>query len=433
MNKLILYSKLLKYFISLYYWDLASEDKVRRMQLKKFIQIFDHARKRSKFYREFYGDHGVLDLEIKTYSDVKKVPIITKEILRNYSTRDIMTCDIGNDINIHSTSGSTGEPFKIAFNKFEDYTSHVRLTKEMIKHGYNPFKKVLLLSRYEIEDKFEVEEDLSTISMLQNKFGLFRRNIISIFKPIKNIISKLKEIKPFVLWSTPSMIQLIAIELKKRNEQINIPLLVLMSETISSEQIDLFRRWVCRDCLDIYGCMESPSIGFSFNQIISKKIISTSAYVEVVNKRGEKNNEVGDIIITNLLNKTMPFIRYDIGDYVGVLGERQFPYKKIGSIYGRFDDIIHFGNDYTLTYHQTYQLFRNFHECEQYKFIQRVSGSIVLQLKVNQTANKEFILNKAMDRWSEKYPNYPLTIEWKESFPIDKKTGKFKVIEKEDS
>ena len=80
---------------------------------------------------------------------------------------------------------------------------------------------------------------------------------------------------------------------------------------------------------------------------------------------------VGDVIITNLINKTMPFIRYDLGDFVEVLDDRQFPNKKIGRIHGRFDDIITLDNGETLSFHQTYQLFHDFHQCKQYKFLQR--------------------------------------------------------------
>jgi phenylacetate-coenzyme A ligase PaaK-like adenylate-forming protein len=126
----------------------------------------------------------------------------------------------------------------------------------------------------------------------------------------------------------------------------------------------------------------------------------------------------------------MPFIRYDLADYAEVLDDDSFPNKRIGKIYGRCDDIVYFGNNHTLTYHQSYQLFRAFHECEQYKFIEKSPGEIVLQLKVSENADKEKVRCMARQKWGEKYPDYPLTIEWRDSFPIDKKTGKFKVIEK---
>lgn len=119
--------KLLKYWLSLYYWDHVSLESVKKMQLKKFRKIFEYARENSKFYNDLYTKHGIMDLKIESYEDIEKVPIVTKAMLREYASRDIMTCDISAKINLHTTSGSSGEPFKLYFDKFTDYTSHTRV------------------------------------------------------------------------------------------------------------------------------------------------------------------------------------------------------------------------------------------------------------------------------------------------------------------
>jgi phenylacetate-CoA ligase len=421
--------KLAKYFISLYYWDFATMDMVKKMQVRKFRRIFEYARQNSKFYKEYYGDNGVMDLKIENYEDIKKVPLINKTLLRQYITRDIMTCDIDLSTNIHSTSGSTGEPFKIAYDKFEDYSSHVRLTKALMGKGYNPFRKGLLLSRYGPEHMFEVENDIKKIGFLQTKLGLFSREVISIFDPVESIIQKLEKIKPFIVWSTPSIIELVALELKKNNRRLNIPLVLLMAETISPKFVKLFRERIGFNFIDQYGCMEAPSIGYGINQTETKKIFSNSVLVEVINERIMADDKVGDIVITNLINRTMPFIRFDLGDYVKLLDNNNFPQKMIGRLYGRSEDVINVGV-YSIAFHHTYQLFHDFQECEQYKLVQKSNGELFLQLRISLASNKEEVRKKAIERWSNKYPNLPITIEWVDHFSIDNKIGKFKVIEK---
>jgi phenylacetate-CoA ligase len=421
---------LAKYYLSLHYWNIASADSVRKMQLKKFRVIFEYARQNSKFYKDFYHERGVSNLKIENYEDIEKVPIINKDILRKYAIRDLMTCEIDDNLNIHSTSGSTGEPFKIAFNKFEDYSAHVRLTKELMNHGYHPLKKMVLLSRYEPGHTFEVEEDLSKVGFLQEKIRIFPREVISIFEPVEEIIRKLQHIKPFLVWSTPSVIQMVAVELERRNQRLDIPMILLMAETVSPEQVALFTRRVCHNFLDVYGCMESPSIGFSYNSIGFKNIVCNSTLTEVINRRTFNGQNVGDAVVTNLINKTMPFIRFNTGDYVGILDDKRFPSGKIGTVYGRFDDILTLGDGNTLMFHQTYQLFSGFHECEQYKFIQKAHGDILLQLKIKPDGNKEEVKQKALEKWNQKFNSFPITVEFVDSFAIDSKTGKFKVIEK---
>jgi len=423
---------LAKYYLSLHYWSAASVASIKRMQLKKFRKLFDHAKRHSAFYREFYGDHGVLDLKIECLDDIGKVPITSKALLRSNSLRDVMTCDLDERIRIHSTSGSSGEPFQIAYNHFEDYTAHARVGRALMAAGYHPLKKTVLLSRYEPGHSFEIEDDLALNDFLQGKIGLFRRELISVFTPVETIIRKLEETKPFLLWSTPSIIEIIALELKKSGRKLDIPLLLLMAENISPALIRLCRERIAQKFIDLYGCMESPSIGFGIDQIDTKSIFVNSTLVEVLNPRPIGDSVAGDVVITNLINHTMPLIRYDLGDCVQVLDPDPFPSKKIGRICGRSDDIIYFGDHYTLTYHQAYQLFRAFHECIQYKFIERAAGKIVLQLKVDEAADKKKVTLSALQKWDEKYPDYPLVIEWKDEFAADRKTGKFKVIEKFD-
>lgn len=119
---------------------------------------------------------------------------------------------------------------------------------------------------------------------MQKKLKLFPKEVISIFEPIDDIIKKLENIKPFIVWSTPSFIHILALELKRRNKRLEVPLCLLMAETISDFQIELFRERICLNIIDNYGCMESPSMGFSFNSNEYKEIIPNTTLVEVVNQ-----------------------------------------------------------------------------------------------------------------------------------------------------
>ena len=423
---------LAKYYFSLHYWNYASPLVTQKMQIYKFRRLFKFACQHSRFYRTYYGDHGVLNLKIKSFADIGKVPIIKKSDLRDYSLRDIMTCDPDYRIHVRSTSGSTGEPFQIAFNRLEDYSAHLRVLWMLMENGYHPLKKMMLLSRYEPGHQFEIETDFNIIAMLKKRFGIFNLSIVSIFEPIEMIISKLENIKPFVVWTTPSIMELIALELKKKNRKLNVPLVLFMSETLSSPFLQLFKERIGSRFIDLYGCMESPSMAYGVDQVGHKRVFCNSTLIQATNSRIVNGENLSDIIITNLINHTMPIIRYDLGDYMQVLPDADFPTRKIGKICGRTDDIIYFDKSDTLTYHQTYQLFADFIECEQYKFIQKTTGEIVLKLKINDAGDRELVRKKALQRWNSKYPHYPLQIECVNCFPVNPKTGKFKVIEKQE-
>ena len=422
--------ELLKYYLSLHYWQNATVDSIKIMQLKKFNELFEYACKHSKFYREYYGDHGVLDLKIQSLADIAKIPIVSKAILKPYSTKDIMTCNMGKHIHIHSTSGSSGEPFKIAINNYEDYTSHVRVFWALRKAGFRMSDKIVIISRYGCDDQFDVEKEISFIGVMQNKFNLFQREIISIYEPVDEIISKLMKTKARILWSTPSIMQIVGNRLREREITFDFPIVFLTSEVISTMQKGLFTTYLGKYVVSLYGAMESPSLGFDFGLSDQYTIFPNSNYFEFENfSKNENDNNIGNVIITNLINKTMPIIRYDLNDLAEIGEHPGFGCKHIKGIVGRQDDIVELEKDKYLAHHHAYEMFMDFHECEMYKFVKKRNKTILLQIKIARNQDKSYVEKLAFERWRNRFGAVPLIVEFVDSFKINPQTGKFKNIE----
>ena len=143
------------------------------------------------------------------------------------------------------------------------------------------------------------------------------------------------------------------------------------------------------------------------------------------------NKEVGDIILTNLINYTMPIIRYDIKDLGSFsTNDINVPHKYIGDIIGRIDDILDFPDGEKFVHHHAHEMFIDFTECEHFKFEQKGNETIRLLLKANKKFTEEEIRKKAQLRWNKRFEKYPLNIEFVDKFEINPKTGKFKNIEK---
>ena len=419
------------YYLSLHHWNTASVDSIRKMQVNKFRRIFEYASLNSKFYKTYYGDHGLSDFKIESHEDIKRVPVIDKSILRQYSLRDIMTRDLNSGINIHSTSGSTGEPFKIAFNKFEDYSAHVRVFWALRKAGYRITDKIVMVTRYDREDKFEIEKDVSTINRIQKRLHLFQREIISIYEPVDDIIAKLKTTNARILWSTPSIMQIVANRLKEMGTRLDFPVIFFTSENISETQKGLFVNFLGKNINNLYGSMESPSLGFDFGLTGKFTIFPNSNLFHIDKVTSlENGEEVGNVIITNLLNSTMPILRYNLNDLTEMDDHPDFGLKYLKSIIGRQDDIIKLSNGKSLAHHHAHEMFMDFHECEMFKFIQTPDQSVHLQLKIARGVEKSQVEQKALERWRKRFQDVPVSIEFIGEFKINPKTGKFKNIEK---
>jgi phenylacetate-CoA ligase len=102
------------------YWNPILEtlprEKLQRLQLKKFQNIFKWAYENSSFYHSLYHNAGLEPGDIKTLDDIRKVPKTEKSMLRvaqgikPYPYGNILSVPIEQVTEYRQTSGTTGQP-----------------------------------------------------------------------------------------------------------------------------------------------------------------------------------------------------------------------------------------------------------------------------------------------------------------------------------
>jgi phenylacetate-CoA ligase len=102
------------------YWNPILEtlprEKLQRLQLKKFQNIFKWAYENSPFYHSLYHNAGLEPGDIKTLDDIRKVPKTEKSMLRvaqgikPYPYGNILSVPIEQVTEYRQTSGTTGQP-----------------------------------------------------------------------------------------------------------------------------------------------------------------------------------------------------------------------------------------------------------------------------------------------------------------------------------
>ena len=102
------------------YWNPILEtlprEKLEKLQLKKFREIFGWAYEHSKFYRKLYRDAGIESGDIRTFDDIRRVPKIEKAMMRDIQGKDpfpygdILCVPLKEVTAYRQTSGTTGQP-----------------------------------------------------------------------------------------------------------------------------------------------------------------------------------------------------------------------------------------------------------------------------------------------------------------------------------
>ena len=91
-------------------------EKIRKLQLKKFKNIFQWTYDHSKFHRNLYDNAGVTPQDIRSFDDIQRVPEVEKSMMRDIQGKEPFPygdalCVPLEDVTIfRQTSGTTGQP-----------------------------------------------------------------------------------------------------------------------------------------------------------------------------------------------------------------------------------------------------------------------------------------------------------------------------------
>ena len=286
--------------------------KLNKLTDIKFRNIIKHAYTHTPFYRALYDQEKIEITNIKGVNDAHKLPIITKKMLRKDFPEKVIAPNEFKRALFDRTSGSTGEPFE--FYKDERSTPKRRSSYMLFNTwmGVGPHEKHLQISSPKAHTRYKT---------LSNQ--IFRKSHISSLmikrKNIRNVVSKINNISPTYfegysasLYNTAYLMEEQGLELKNNPKAI-IATSEDLIESYRKKIQDVFKSPV----YNRYGSREfSGAVAQECNLFEGSHINSSFFHIDLVDEEGTSvaEDERGRIIITDLLNRVMPFIRYDLGD-----------------------------------------------------------------------------------------------------------------------
>ncbi len=220
-----------------------SESELSDLKHQEFVKQYRNAFKNSKFYSKLYQEHGLSLDSVKSIDDAEKIPIITKEDIRD-RVDELLT---SSKLFVYTayTSGTTGSPLKL----YRDYQS---VCKEysygyfyQTAHGYHLGDKVISikgdLNKNEIS---RFDRSLNTLHL--SSYNLNQTNI-------KKYHQLIKDFNPKVVKAYPSSLQILAVELYKAGLNLHIPIAFTSSEVLHGFQRTIIEKVLQTQVFDWYG------------------------------------------------------------------------------------------------------------------------------------------------------------------------------------
>lgn len=423
--------KILKHLKRIQFW---SYEKVRDYQFDKLKRLLEHASLNVPYYRKLFEDMRATPKDIRAFEDFNKLPVLTKEIIRE-NFEDLIAKNIPrNQLIPNATGGSTGEPLHF----YQDRQYEAWADAARIRGWYN-------IAGGEFGDSCgvlwgamnEVKEDYSVVERIQTflKSGSIVLNAFNLSKERKlNFLKWCQVLRPKLLRGYVTALKDFALFLDE--EKLKFPDIrgvILCAETVDEETQAYIEKVFRAPSYNTYGGRELSLIAMECLHKNGLHEVSENNYVEFERIDLANYENAGNLVITNLNNYGMPFIRYRIGD-IGVPGEKKTcgcgrGLPLIKKVIGRTTEIFVFHDGTRIAGEMFIHLMKEF-PIKEYQFVQVSDSRVVLRLKKSDDVGnsvKERIINTY-----KKYLPDQVKLDFSEVDGFEKTaTGKFKFVYRE--
>lgn len=252
------------------------------------------------YYKKKFDEVGFVPEKMKTFDDMKKLPLLTKDQAIEcdtalYSTENIPYYEV-------YTGGSSGRALKVALDKDSIYKERAVTIHYLHKFGYDQLKTRTLFFIGHNKDKDYYYSPLKN-EIVISPFRLFCEEE---FEDLWKII---KRFSPKFITGYPSAIYMFVRLMKKYNKKMDFQQVVYYSENCSDNMKTYIQNYLKCQVKSTYGHTERAVFAEEYDD--GYKFNKCYGYVEYLPT--EKKNEF-QIVCTGFLSRKMPLIRYVMDD-----------------------------------------------------------------------------------------------------------------------
>ena len=365
-----------------------SSENIRSLQLRRLNNIVHYAYKNVPFYKNKFDKVGFRPSDRFSFEDFNKIPVTYKEELRLHG-KDIISREFKEEELFTSrTSGSTGLPFKSYFDKdawfILKYASKLRARRACgLKFG----AKIVNIEAYNQRETAELNEAFAKRSRF------FKLSYLSIFDDIENHLLYFEKFKPDVLYGLPSYFLELGRFISFKHKAWDTRRLIFTSgELLDTHTKKKLKGYFGENVFDIYGGTELKEVAWECRKHSGYHINEDLYYVEVFGGAEDtESSSEGELVVSCLINRAMPLIRYSVGDRARFLNSRcscGLPFSMLSPISGREVDYFILKNGTKVSPYSLTMTVEPVQGIFQYKIIQHSKQDVELLIVPENTFKK---------------------------------------------
>jgi phenylacetate-CoA ligase len=290
-------------------------DIVRHRQLAAVRAFVRHAWETVPFYRDRWAAAGLHPDSVRTLDDLQQFPVLTKADIRAHSDQLRSDAFRGRPVTSKTTSGSTGVPLTIVVDDEAIAWKRAFTLRADQWSGWQRGQRVARLWGHGAAERGTWRDRLWRRIVLRESF----LNTLGIDRAgLKAFADHLRRRPPGVLFGHAHSLYLFAEFARKYCPETIRPAGVISA----AMNLHAWQRCVIEEAFGCavtnrYGCEETSLIACECEENNGLHLNSDGVYCEVIaDDRLDAGPDAGRLLLTDLTNRAMPLIRYQVGDVV---------------------------------------------------------------------------------------------------------------------
>jgi phenylacetate-CoA ligase len=395
---------------------------IQRYQLEALRALLMHAQRAVPYYRETFARVGFDPRSVQNSADLAALPVLTREIIRE-RYRDLLD-PARTPHNIHkATSGSTAAPLQFEYCVDSESWRNAARIRGYSWSGYRPGLPVFFywgmsgplppgMRGAKIRLDRAMRRETFVDSMKQDEASR------------RSALARLRRTRPsFVVCYTQSCAQFARWILDTGSRDWDdIPVLCGAEAVLPADRAVLSRAFGPH-IYETYGSRETMLMAAECSEHAGMHLAEENVLVEVAHDgRPVATGDSGDVLVTDLHNYGMPFIRYQNGD-MATMGPNApcacgRGLRRLARVDGRRADTLRDREGNPIPGLVFHVLFADSKQdmVRQFQAVQRAHGEVLLKVVRGQQWSSEHF-ETLVRRFQQYLRGLPLTVEFHETIP----------------
>ncbi|MCE5214986.1 MAG: phenylacetate--CoA ligase [Methanobacterium sp.] len=314
-----------------------------QLQLERLQEVVKRAYDNVPYYKKKFDEAGIKPQDIKNLKDIEKLPLTTKDDLRDAYPFGMFAVPSKKIVELHTSSGTTGKPTVSGYTRKD-----LETWSEVMARGLTMFGLT--------ED--DIIQNTHGYGLFTGGFGVHygAQNIGATVIPIstgqtKRQIEIMEDFGTNVLIFTPSYGLYLAEVAEEEGidpDNLKLKSIGFGAEMWTSGMRKEIEKRFKVPAYNIYGLTEimGPGVALECEAQDGLHVMEDHFYAEVIDSETLKNlpdGEKGELVLTNLTREGMPIIRFRTKDITALRRNKCScgrTFVKMDRITGRTDDML---------------------------------------------------------------------------------------------